>query len=370
PGDVAYRVLGDLPPPGVVVHGVALKPGKPLCLAVAGDTPVVVLPGFPTSALFTFHEFVAPVVRRLAGRRDDRRGTRRARMPVRVHSERGRTEYLLVNLVPGDGLPAAYPLGKGSGSVTTWSRADGFVVLDRNRELLDEGSEIDVTLLGRDLEPKDLVLIGSHCVGTDLLVAALARRGWSAKSITVGSEGGLLAARRGECDAAGLHLFDPESGTYNAPFVDDSIELVPGYGRMQGVVFRRGDPRFEGRTAAEAVAAVAADEDVVMVNRNRGSGTRVLVDGLLGEARPRGHANEARTHHAVCASVAAGRADFGVAIETVAREASLGFLPVQEERYDFAIPRARRDRDAVRALVETLASETFREELRGRGFRA
>lgn len=370
PGDVAYRVLDELPPPGVVVHGVALKPGKPLCLAVAGTTPVVVLPGFPTSALFTFHEFVAPVVRRLAGRRDDRQGTCRATMPVRVNSERGRTEYLLVNLVPGDGLPAAYPLGKGSGSVTTWSRADGFVILDRNRELLDEGSVVDVRLLGRDVEPKDLVLIGSHCVGNDLLVAELARQGWTAKTIAVGSEGGLLAARRGECDAAGMHLFDPVSSTYNTPFVDDSIELVPGYGRMQGVVYRAGDARFEGKSPAEAVRTVATDPAVVMVNRNRGSGTRVLIDGLLGDARPHGHANEAKTHHAVCASVLAGRADFGVAIETVAREAGLGFLPLQEERYDFAVPRSRRDRPAVRALIETLASDGFRDVLCARGFLA
>src|SRR5690606_1676056 len=139
-------------------------------------------------------------------------GTCRARLPVRVLSERGRTEYLLVNLVPGTGLPAAYPLGKGSGSVTTWSRADGFVVLERQRERLDEGSEVDVTLLRLDVRPKDLVIAGSPCAGTDRLVAALGRQGWTAKSITVGSEGGLLAAKRGECDAAGMHLFDAASG--------------------------------------------------------------------------------------------------------------------------------------------------------------
>ena len=375
PGDVAYRVLDDLPPPGVVVHGVALKPGKPLCLAVAGDVPVVVLPGFPTSALFTFHEFVAPVVRRLAGRRDDQRATHRARLAVRANSERGRTEYLLVNLLHGvpdatrEVLPAAYPLGKGSGSVTTWSRADGFVVIDRNREQIAEGSDVEVVLLGRDLEPRDLVFVGSHCVGVDLLVSELRKRGLTAKTLSVGSEGGLLAAQRGECDAAGVHLFDPASGVYNAPFVDDTIELVAGYGRMQGVVYRTGDDRFEGKAADEAVREAAAAPDVVMVNRNRGSGTRVLIDGLLGDARPHGHANQAKTHHAVCASVADGRADFGVAIETVARDADLGFLPLVEERYDFAIPRARLQRPEVLALVETIRSDAFRRRLIERGFR-
>src|SRR4029077_9039719 len=130
----------DLPPPGIIVHGVALKPGKPICLAVtrvAPDraVPVVILPGFPTSAIFTFHEFVAPVIRALGGRPRETTATTPARMPVRVNSERGRTEYLLVNLVDGPQGLAAYPMGKGSGSVTAFSRADGFVTRSEERRV-------------------------------------------------------------------------------------------------------------------------------------------------------------------------------------------------------------------------------------------
>ncbi len=369
PGDVAYRVLDALPPPGIVVHGVALKPGKPLCLAAAGRTPVVLLPGFPTSAIFTFHEFVAPLIRRLAGLHPADRATLEARLAVAVPSERGRTEYLLVHLLPTDGPPAAYPMGKGSGSVTTWSQADGFVTIDANTERVDEGREVTVTLMGRDLVPRDLSIVGSHCVGLDVIVSALRERGLRTKLINVGSEAGLRAAKRGECDVAGIHLLDVESGVYNRPFVDDSLELVAGYGRMQGVVFRQGDARFDGKDATTAVHDALEDADVVMVNRNVGSGTRILIDRLVGERRPRGHANQARTHNAVAAAVASGRADFGVAIETVARDAGLGFLPLTEERYDFVLPKARLERPAARAFVELLRETRVRDALRARGFR-
>jgi putative molybdopterin biosynthesis protein len=376
-GDLSYRAAAELGPPGILAHGVALKPGKPLCLAAVNrpdrPVPVVILPGFPTSAIFTFREFVAPVIRRLAGRADERDPVVRARLPLRVNSERGRTEYLLVGLVAsaaaGGPEYAAYPMGKGSGSVTTFSRADGFVVIPRQREYLEAGDEVEVHLLGRDLRPADLVTIGSHCVGLDYLLGRLHEWGVRSKFLAVGSTGGLAAARRGECDVAGIHLLDPATGVYNRPFVGDDLLLLPGYGRLQGVVYRRGDGRFEGRTAAEATAAALADPECVLVNRNRGSGTRVLIDRLLGSSKPPGWLTEARSHNAVAAAVAQGRADWGVAIETTARDAGLGFLPLQEERYDFVVPKGRWDRPAVRAFRELLGQgETWR-ALAERGFR-
>ncbi len=287
-GDLSYRVVGRLRDPGVVVHGVALKPGKPICLAVTGGKPVVILPGFPTSAIFTFHEFVAPVIRAFAGLPVERPQSVAATLPMRVNSERGRTEYLLVGLVQGPQGLTAYPMGKGSGSVTTFSGADGFITIDQHAEILDAGSTVSVQLLGRDLEPADLVIIGSHCVGLDLLVGKLTRQGLRAKSLYVGSMGGLAAAKRGECDIAGIHLLDPATGEYNRPLLTADLALVPGYGRMQGIVHRRGDVRFEGRTPDEAIAAALRAADCVMVNRNAGSGTRIIVDRLLGGQRPVG----------------------------------------------------------------------------------
>ena len=340
-GDISYRTVSRLTDPGIVAHGVALKPGKPICLAVTDGKPVVILPGFPTSAIFTFHEFVAPVLRAYAGLPTQRSHSVDARLPMRVNSERGRTEYLLVGLVQSPNGLAAYPMGKGSGSVTTFSNADGFITIDQHTEMLDTDSAVTVQLLGRDVEPADLVIIGSHCVGLDLLVGMLVRQGIRAKSLYVGSMGGVAAARRGECDIAGVHLMDPATGSYNRHLVTDGLTLLPGYGRMQGFVYRPGDARFERRSVQQAVAAALADAACVMVNRNAGSGTRVLVDKLLGEARPPGHGVQTKSHNAVAAAVAQGRADWGVAIDTVARQYGLGFIPLQEEHYDFIVPPAR-----------------------------
>ena len=360
-GDLNARVVAELEP-GIIVHGVALKPGKPICLAASGRIPVVVLPGFPTSAVFTFHEFVAPVIRELAGLPPGNQEHRLARLATKTSSERGRLEYLLVGLVRRpDGQLAAYPMGKGSGSVTAFSRADGFVRIPRNTEIVDADAEVEVTLLSRELSVADFVAIGSHCVGLDLIAGSLAREGFRVKLLAVGSQGGLAAALRGECDAAPIHLLDPASGEYNEPFLDSSLRLLPGYARQQGVVTRAEETRD--------IDALLADPKLRMVNRNRGSGTRILIDQLLGERRPPGYPYEPRSHFAVAAAVSQGRADWGVTIETVARQSGLRFQPLQAEYYDFAIPADRWDRPAVRALRELLADRgSLRAELTNLGF--
>jgi putative molybdopterin biosynthesis protein len=367
-GDVSYRVVAELTEPGVVAHGVALKPGKPICLASARGVPVVVLPGFPTSAIFTFHEFVAPVIRAKAGRGALARKTAKARLAVKVNSEIGRTEYLLVSLVEAPDSESAttlvaYPMGQGSGSVTTFSRADGFVTIGRHEEILDAGAAVDVQLLGRELQLADLVVIGSHCIGLDYLLGELERRGVRSKFLAVGSTAGLEAAKRGECDLASLHLLDLKTGEYNRPFLSDALEFVPGYGRLQGIVFRRGDVRFEGRTAQDAVAIAKRDSSCVMVNRNQGSGTRVLIDRLLDGDRPIGYAVQPRNHHAVAAAVLQGRADWGVTLRSIAAAAGLGFLPLQEEHYDFVVPKSRASRGGVATFKSLLAEPDVRSAL-------
>ena len=370
-GDVSYRVVAELDDPGIVAHGVALKPGKPICLAVTQRRAVVVLPGFPTSAIFTFHEFVAPVIRLLAGRGSQERTVVPARLAVKVNSEIGRTEYLLVGLVetPNEGL-AAYPMGQGSGSVTTFSRADGFATIGRHEEIVQAGTTISVQLLGLDLQLADLVVIGSHCIGLDYLLGELQRNGVRSKFLAVGSTAGLDAAKRGECDLAGVHLLDPKSNEYNRPFLSPALQLVPGYGRLQGIVFRRGDARFEGKSARNAIALAIGDSTCVMVNRNQGSGTRVLIEGLLGGLRPRGYAVQPRNHNAVAAAVVQGRADWGMTLDIIARNAGLGFLPVQEEQYDFIVPVSRWNRPGVIAFTKLLQQASTREALVRLGMKA
>ncbi len=367
-GDLSYHVVARLDDPGIVAHGVALKPGKPICLAVTAGKPVVILPGFPTSAIFTFHEFVAPVLSAMAGRHAPKRETVEARLPIPVRSDPGRTEYLLVGLVgTADGL-AAYPIGKGSGSVTTFSHADGFLTIERHTELIERDTKVSVQLLGKHIAPADLVIIGSHCSGLDFLVSELSRRGVTVKLLNVGSQGGLAAATRGECDVAGIHLLDEATQQYNRPFLDDSLELLTGYRRMQGIVYRKGDARFENRTIEEAVLAALDDPKCTMINRNAGSGTRILIDELLSGAQPPGYLVQAKSHNAVVAAVQQQRADWGLAIDVVARGTGLSFLPFREECYDFAVPRERLERPEVVVFRELLNEPAIRTALNKLGF--
>jgi putative molybdopterin biosynthesis protein len=368
-GDVSHRIIARLGKPGIIAHGVALKPGKPLCLAVCAEKPVVILPGFPTSAMFTFHDMIVPVLRRMAGlpARPDTKVA--AKVPVRIASEIGRTEFVMVSLVEGaDGL-IAYPSGKGSGAITSFSQSDGFLRIDALANQISAGTETEVTLFTPHVRVPDLVIVGSHCTGLDLVTAPLARAGLFVRSISIGSLGGLAAARRSECDLAPIHLFDEATESYNAPFLIDGLELVPGWRRMQGIVFRAGDTRFEGLNAQDAVRAALADPTCIMVNRNQGAGTRILIDRLLGSARPDGYWNQPRSHNAVAAAVAQHRADWGMTIAPVAHAARLGFIPFSEEHYDFALVTARKQRPAVEAFLIALASDESRSALEQAGFR-
>ncbi|MGD9846414.1 MAG: molybdopterin biosynthesis protein [Variibacter sp.] len=362
-GDLSHAIVGRLGAPGIIVHGVALKPGKPLCLAVAEGKPVVVLPGFPTSAIFTFHAFVAPVIRAFAGLPPEAARHVEATVPVRIGSELGRKEFALVSLVEGEGGLVAFPSAKGSGAVTSFSQSDGFIEIDALAQTLDAGTLAQVTLIGDAAQIPDLVVAGSHDVALDVVVGALAAQNISARTIAIGSMGGVAAARHGACDIAPVHLVDPTSGTYNAHLAGNGLSLVPGWRRMQGVLFRPGDRRFEGKSAQDAIAAALADPNAVMVNRNAGAGTRILIDQALGGARPAGYGNQPRSHNAVAAAIAQGRADWGVAIEPVARLYGLGFLPLAPEHYDFLVVDARRERPAVRAFLAALTDPAVRERI-------
>lgn len=366
-GDLSHRVVSQLGKPGILVHGVALKPGKPLCLGVVEDKPIVVLPGFPTSAIFTFHAFVAPVIRARAGLPPEAAETISARVPVRVASELGRKEFVLVSLVVGEEGAVAFPTGKGSGAVTSFSQADGFLEIDALASALDADSTTQVTLIGSTARAPDLVIMGSHDVALDVVVGALADRGFSARTLAVGSLGGVAAANRGECDIAPVHLIDPASGQYNKYLVTPGLSLVPGWRRMQGLLFRPGDARFEGRSAQEALKIALADTSALMVNRNAGAGTRVLIDKLLNGVRPPGYANQPKSHNAVAAAIAQGRADWGLAIGPVAKLYGLGFLPVSPEHYDFLVVESRRERPAVQAFLAALRDERVRARVRALG---
>lgn len=368
-GDLSHRVVSRLGSPGIVVHGVALKPGKPLCLAVVEGKPLAILPGFPTSAIFTFHTFIAPLIRARAGLPPDIARVVEAEVPVRIASELGRKEFVLVALVAGEQGLSAFPTAKGSGAVTSFSQADGFLEIDALAQALDAGTRAKVTLIGDAAVTPDLVIIGSHDVALDLVLGALAERHIAARSISLGSLGGVAAAERAECDLAPVHLLNATGDSYNTHLLRPGLSLVKGWQRMQGIVHRPGDPHFQGHTAEQAIKAALGDAACIMVNRNAGSGTRVLIDRLLGGARPVGYSNQPRSHNAVAAAVAQSRADWGIAIEPVARLYGLAFLPIAPEDYDFLLVESRRERPAVQAFLAALRDEQVRAAIRALGMR-
>src|SRR5829696_5498650 len=366
-GDLSHSVVSRLGSPGIIVHGVALKPGKPLCLAVLDGKPLAVLPGFPTSAIFTFHSFVAPVIRALAGLPPEAARSVEAQVPVRVPSELGRKEFVLVALVAGEHGPVSFPTPKGSGAVTSFSQAAGFLEIDALATALDAGTRTRVTLIGQAAAMPDLVIMGSNDMALDVVVGKLAEQGLSVRTIAVGSLGGVTAAARGECDLAPVHLPDPATGAYNKHLLQPGLALVKGWQRMQGFVHRPGDKRFAGHSAGDAIKAALTDAACLMVNRNAGAGTRVLIDQLLADARPPGYSNQPRSHNAVAAAIAQNRADWGIATSSVAQLYGLGFLPIAPEDYDFLLVEKRRGQRAVQAFLAALRDETVRERLRALG---
>ena len=364
-GDLNYRVFEKFRNPGVLVHGVSLKPGKPLCLAVLDGIPAAILPGFPTSSTFTFSKFIAPVLRKLAGLTPERSAHVQANVPLRLNSDKGRTEFNLVHLVRNEDRFSAYSTGKGSGSITGFARADGFMEIPRNTEMLEAGEETTIHLLGESARPPDLMIIGSHCVGLDFLLGEMQKRGVSCKFLAVGSMGGVLAAQRGECDLAGTHLLDEASNQYNKHLLTAELDLIKGYRRSQVLLFRKDDSRFAliKQNFEGTIRQLMEDQNVRMINRNLGSGTRILLDRLLAGQRPSGFFQEAKSHNSVAAAIAQKRADWGIAIHSVAEDSGLDFFQMQDEEYDFIIPNKRLKRPEVRQFLNLLQEANIQSQL-------
>uniref|UniRef100_A0A7J2TIV0 molybdopterin molybdotransferase n=1 Tax=Archaeoglobus fulgidus TaxID=2234 RepID=A0A7J2TIV0_ARCFL len=362
-GDRMYRVLEDIGK--VAVHGIAVKPGKPTIIAFKDGKPIFGLPGYPVSALTIFEILVAPLIRKLSGLTAERKKIE-ARLAAKVFSEAGRRELLPVHLVLGKDGYSAYPVtGSYSGAITALAFSDGIVEIPENVIMLEENERVEVKLFSM-IRPADLVFIGSHCVGVDVILK-LSRIG--AKVINVGSMGGIIAVKRGEADVAGTHLLD-EDGTYNENIIRKlgvrNAVLVKGYLREQGFIVARGNPKkirgFEDLLR----------EDVRIINRNKGSGTRLLLDTNLRSLaekigldfselikRINGYEVEAKTHDAVAVAVATGKADVGIGIKSVANLYDLDFIPLRSEEYDFLIPKDRLEKESVKIFLRTLESEEF-----------
>jgi putative molybdopterin biosynthesis protein len=373
-GDIIYKVVDELGEPGLLVHGLRIKPGKPTVAGVLDGKIFIGLPGFPLSAMIAFYVFARPIIQKLAGFSSDIDVIQRAHLSYRVPAGKGKREYVPVHLVSSPSGLVAYPVLGSPGAASPLSYADGFVEVGEDREFLDEGEAVDVHLFSQKLRLADLVVIGSHCPGVSL-IAELA--GLSAKIVNVGSLMGWFAVKRGEADIAGTHLLHEQSLEYNRPFIEiygleKSAALIRGYSRMQGFIVKKGNPK-KIHSFKDLLR-----EDVVFINRNKGSGTRVLIDHNLSAVIPlseavsriRGFTREAKTHSAVAAAVAQGRADVGVGVEAWASSYDLDFIPLAEERFDFLIPVEKLSKASVQKFVETLSSQMFAEDLsrRFRGY--
>jgi len=375
PGDLIYKVIEELGEPGIIVHGLSLKPGKPVVVGLAGNKPIFGLPGYPTSALMIFHILVAPIIRQLAQTTETETTTIHATVPMKFFKARGRRELLPVQLISQpDGSFSAYPMLSGSGAVSSFSLADGFVDLPETQEFLEEGETVNVELFGKNLIPPSLVVIGSHCVGVDILFTLLREhdRSFLGRTINVGSVGGFHAAKRGEADVAGVHLVD-ENGEYNVSYmqtygVENSTILLRGYDREQGLILQRGNPK-----SIKGFKDLLR-KDVTFINRNRGSGTRLLIDKYLVQlaqstntdpsklaAQIQGYTHEGKSHSAVAAAIRNRRADVGFGIRSVTGE--LDFIKTDDEHYDFLIPKSRENKESVKQFIKLLKSAEFSQVL-------
>ena len=358
----------------LLVHGVALRPGHPVALGVVNDTPVLGIPGYPVSAALTCEIFVRPLIERKLGvaPRNPERVT--ATITRKVYSPSGEDEYLRVRLGRVGEKMVATPVQRGAGAIMSLVRADGLLLVPRFSEGVDAGDDVDVELLRAASELEGtIVVIGSHDMTLDLLASELHRSfpGRTLASSNVGSLGGLLALRRGEAHMAGCHLLDEETGEYNVSFArryvkGQSVVLMNLVHRIQGLIVPVGNPRSV--SSLEDLVR----EDIAFVNRQRGSGTRVLLDYMLkrdglSPKQISGYGREEYTHLAVAATVAGGRADVGLGILSAARAMGMDFVPLLTEQYDLVVPTEFYQSELLQGPLHLIRSEDFKRQVEALG---
>jgi len=326
----------------ILVHGIKIKPGKPTIIGKIGKKLVVGLPGYPTSCLTIFDVLF-----------NEKGKTLRAHVHNRYLSAKGREEYLPVSIIKGKDGYGAYPVLKGSEAITSLTYADGYIIIPENKEMIEDES-FDVHMFG-DIKI-GLNIIGSHCIGIDHIL----RKGQIlARTVNTGSLGGIMAIKRKESDIAGIHLLD-NNNEYNISYlkkygVTDAV-LVRGYLREQGFMFK---PELGINSVEDLIQKL---ENYKIINRNKGSGTRILFDKFLKEngidkKTLNGYEIEAKTHSAVGAAVLMDKAQVGIGIKTIADHYKLKFIPIADENYDLLIPKEKLNDEDVLKFIETLKKE-------------
>ncbi|MCH9010275.1 MAG: molybdopterin biosynthesis protein, partial [Chloroflexi bacterium] len=358
----------------LIAHGAAIRPGHPVVLSVVEGKAVVGIPGYPVSAALTCDLFIKPLIEAMTGARTPRRKREAAVITRKVLSPMGEDEFLRVRLGRVGGRLVATPVQRGAGVIMSLVRADGIALIPRFSEGLDAGQEVDVELL-RPIEEIEatIVAIGSHDLTLDLL-ASMLRKGHpdsTLASSNVGSLGGLMALNRGEAHLAGTHLLDEETGEYNLSYVrryvtGPEVVVMNLVHRVQGLIVPRGNP------LKLATLEDLGRDGLSFVNRQRGSGTRVLLDYKLKELNISidaitGYEREEYTHLAVAAAVAGGKADVGLGILSAARAMDLDFVPLLSEQYDLVIPSEFYESELLKPLLDLIKSDDFKNEVESLG---
>ena len=366
--DYTARVIEGLGK--LVVHGTAIRPGHPVALGVVRGKPVLGIPGYPVSAALTCELFVKPLIERKLGISQSARDSVKATIIRKTHSPMGEDEFLRVRLGRVGEKLVASPVERGAGVIMSLVRADGIVRIPRFSEGLDAGSEVSVELI-RTMEAIEdtVVVIGSHDMTLDLLASHVRRTRpqMTLASTNVGSMGGLAALSRGEAHFAGSHLLDEATGEYNLSFIHRflkgrSVVLVNLVKRIQGLILPEANPR-DVKTLEDLTS-----EELTFINRQRGSGTRLLLDYKLREygidpEDIRGYDREEYTHLAVAAAVAGGRADVGLGILSAAKAMGLHFVPLLSEQYDLVIPTEHYKSERVQYTLSIIRSSAFRKDV-------
>lgn len=356
----------------VLFHGIAIKPGKPAVLGSIGSTPVVGIPGYPVSGIVIMEDIVRSVVEAYYKTSSGRYQTVKAVLGKRVVSSLKYREYVRVTLGKmGDNF-VAVPLNRGAGVITSFTKADGILIVPQNSEGFDIGEEVEIRLL-KDIKQIEnaLIVTGSHDPLIDEISDIIKRKGYlfNVSSSHLGSMGAITAIKNGQAHSGCIHLLDTESGKYNESYVkkyfpDGGVRLVKGVGRVQGLMVKKGNP-----------LNITEFKDILKgryVNRQLGSGTRILCDYLIGKNGMNksdidGYRNEEFTHTAVAALIAAGNADCGLGIYSAAKMYDLDFIEICIEEYDILIDEKVYDSEKVQKFLEVFRSDELKERLREMG---
>lgn len=361
--------LGD-----VLIHGVTIMPGKPVIIGKIKKKPVFGIPGYPVSAIIAFEQFVAPLISLMLGQPEKDRPKAVVEPTRKIASKLGTEEFLRVKLgAVGDKIVAT-PLSRGAGCITTITEADGIIRIPNHIEGLNPHEPVTAELLRPlSLIKNTIVVVGSHDNTLDVLADRIraGHRNLTLSSSHVGSMGGLMAIKRGVCHLAGSHLLDAEDGSYNLSYIKKylsgvDVKIVNLVLRDQGLIVCPGNPK-----GIKGVEDLNRD-DITFINRQGGSGTRILLDYSLHQlgidpATIDGYQNEEFTHMAVAVAVLSGTVDTGLGIYAAAKALGLDFIPVVTEQYDLIIPKVYFETEHVRVLLDIINSSTFKKQVKDLG---